>query len=109
MKNIQTMQDKIISVLGHEHPDTIFFFELCCNDDINKLDYPKFLKYVFDIIMAVNTPNLKHIYYSINHVYGDATHRVKCVEVDGTISYTSLFRMIPTGEYEYISIKGVIQ
>lgn len=109
MLTIQEMQDNIISLLGHEHPDTIFFFELCNDDDVNKLHYPTFLKYIFDVIMAVNTPNLKHIYYSINHIYGDATYGIKCVEVDGAISYTNLFSIIPTGKYEYISIQGVVQ
>lgn len=108
MKNIRAMQDKIISVLGHEHPDTIYFFELCSHNDKSKSYYPKFLKHMLDSFITLNSPKLKHIQYCVHNLQSDTVVGIRCMEIDGAIDYTSLFRIIPTGNNEYITILDII-
>lgn len=103
MLTIQEMQDNIISLLGHEHPDTIHFFELCDHSDDKQ-----YLKYMFDVFMAVNSPKLKHIHYSVRDLQSDVVIKIRCMELNSAIDFTSLFGIIPAGKNKYISILGIV-
>lgn len=108
MLTIQEMQDNIISLLGHEHPDTVYFFNLCEHSEISKPYYIKFLNYMFDTFITLNSSKLKHIHYNVHNLQSDTITGVKCIELNSAIDYASLFRIIPTGKFEYITIIDII-
>ena len=108
MLTIKEMQDNIISLLGHEHPDTVYFFKLCEHSEINKPYYIKFLNDMFNTFMILNSSKFKHIHYNIHSLHSDTITSVKCIELNSAIDYASLFRIIPTDKFEYITIIGII-
>jgi hypothetical protein len=108
MFTIQEMQDNIISLLGYEHPDTVYFFNLCDHNEISKPHYIKFLNHMFNTFITLNSSKLKHIYYNVHNLQHDTITDVKCIEINKAIDYVSLFRIIPTGKFEYITIIDII-
>ena len=108
MFTIQEMQDNIISLLGHEHPDTVYFFNLCDYGETSKPYYIKFLNHMFNTFITLNSSKLKHIHYNIHSLQTDMITGVKCIELNSAIDYASLFRIIPTGKFEYITIIDII-
>ena len=108
MLTIQEMQDNIVSLLGHEHPDTIYFINLCDNDEISKPYYIKFLNYMFNTFITLNSSKLKHVHYHIKSLQSDTIIATKCIEIKGAIDYVSLFGIIPTDKFEYITIFDII-
>ena len=108
MLTIQEMQDNIISLLGHEHPDTIYFFKLCDYGETSESYYIKFLNHMFNTFMTLNSSKLKHIHYNVYSLHSDTIIKVKCIELNNAIDYASLFRIIPTDKFEYISIIDII-
>ena len=85
MLTIQEMQNNIVSLLGHEHPDTVYFFNLCDNDEISKPYYIKFLNYMFNTFITLNSSKLKHIHYHIKSLQNDTIIATKCIELKGAI------------------------
>lgn len=108
MLTIQEMQANIVSLLGHEHPDTVYFFNLCEHREASKPYYIKFLNHMFNTFITLNSSKLKHIHYNVHNMHDDTITSVKCIEVNKVIDYTNLFRIIPTGKFEYITIIDII-
>lgn len=108
MLTIQEMQDNIISLLGHEHPDTVYFFNLCDHNEISKPYYIKFLNYMFNTFITLNSSKLKHIHYNVHNLQNNTITGVKCIELDNAINYVSLFHIIPTNKNEYITILDIV-
>ena len=108
MLTVQEMQDNIVSLLGHEHPDTVYFINLCDNDEISKPYYIKFLNRMFNTFITLNSSKLKHIHYHIHNVHSDTIIATKCIEIKGAIDYTSLLSIILKDKFEYIAIFDII-